>query len=662
MPSRDSNNATWFWLGYAGDFRSQPAVPYHPELPLVDASLLYDDARHVLELLPAAPDHELDLLPGVAIGVNGEKYIVETIGAQTRVSAVLCDETSRPVACDPFIFAGPRDLAIDRRGYLYVADARATRVVVLDPSSGAVVAVLGHPDLVEPVDVAVHPAGWIAVADRGGVDGSGKPLAGRIFLFDASLRFAAVFTPRDASGLPPLPRPRAVMVEDDGTLSVADGSHPRLLHFTLAGEPLADLPAPTPAEASTSPELPRVAGVASCNPCSPTDTGVVLATIHRNLRRRALSLASVYQTRGVAITRALDSGLPGTQWHRVEMHASVPPGTQLTVEVATAEDFEFFDPAAAAWSAPAQSDGTVISFLGAASDLDDPSDNQLVLALPGRFAWLRLTFSSDGTATPSLSAVRVLYPRFSYLDMLPGVFRQDPEAETFLQHFLALFELVLTGVEDRYELFSIFLDPAAAPLEVINWLACLVDLTFDPSWPLEKRRLLVASAVQLYKLRGTPEGLSRYLEIYTGERPVLEELFLNRPGAPAFLGRSGSILGAGWRLTSPSATTTPAESLFAAYAHRLRVNVYATDPCDQAAMAAVVDRIVSVNRPAHTVYTVNWIGANTTVGLDSRVGIDFVLGIREVPKFQLTDDSVLGSNTLTGLDQPNYVRPLGLQI
>ena len=67
---------------------------------------------------------------------------------------------------------------------------------------------------------------------------------------------------------------------------------------------------------------------------------------------------------------------------------------------------------------------------------------------------------------------------------------------------------------------------------MIDWLACLVDLVFDPSWPLERRRALVAEAMALYRTRGTVRGLERYIEIYTGMRPVILEGFLTRSAGP----------------------------------------------------------------------------------------------------------------------------------
>ena len=246
-----------------------------------------------------------------------------------------------------------------------------------------------------------------------------------------------------------------------------------------------------------------------------------------------------------------------------------------------------------------------------------------------------MTLESGGNATPSVRSIKVTYPRNSYLELLPRVYRRDPAGALFLEQFLALFERVLTGVEDDYERFSRQLNPDAAPIDVINWLACLVDLSFDPSWPLARRRALVAAAMDLYKRRGTVAGIERYVEIYTGVRPVVVESFLARPRQPAYVGRAGSILGCTLSLSPVAADAGPDEALVRGYAHRFTVLVFPVDECDGETLLPVVDRIVTVNKPAHTVHEVRAVFPEARIGLQNTVGVDFVLGGRTAPRVSL---------------------------
>jgi phage tail-like protein len=654
MPARDANNATWYLLRYGTDFTPRASDPdADPVPPELDATLFYDGQRHVLELLPTAPRQEREPLPGIAVDVNGEVYRAE--GRQVRVRR--CDGSEVPLVRQPQVFARPAGLALDRRGLLYVADPLAHRVVAILPEDGSVQAVLDG-GLQEPVDVAAAPDGRLYVADRAG---------GVIVAYGARHTRLGSFAAHNASGLPAAPRPIAVMVEADGSLLVAAGNHPRLLRFDRNGKPRGDIPlaalvaplaggevALAALEKAYGKRLPRfLAGI--CAPPFPQrDGGARLASVHRALRLLHLRLGAVFAAGGVFHSAALDSGTPGTVWHRVQVDADLPDGTQLVVETATAEHPDEF--ATASWAAP-ERDGKPIPITPAVP-------GQLIQSPPGRFLRLRVAFHSDGRSTPSVRAIQVLYPRASYLDLLPRIYRRDPDGSRFLERFLALFEGLFTGIENRYDDFSRDLNPDAAPLDVINWLACLIDLSFDPSWSLARRRALVAAAMELYRRRGTVAGIERYVEIYTGTRPLVQETFLRRPGRPAFLGSGDSVLGCSLALTRPVADQMPEQTLFEQYAHRFTVLVYLADRCDEELLLPVVDRIVAVNKPAHTVHTVYPVYAETRVGIQSTVGLDLIVGSREAPGTQLggcpapaPGTGVLGIDSVLGERRPHYLRP-----
>lgn len=661
MPARDANNATWHLLRYAADFTPQGS---ESGPPLLGAELFYDEARHVLELLPRGSGERAGPAPAVAVDVDGEVYRGDLAG---RVWCRRCDGSEVALGCDPGTFLSVAGLALDRRGLLFVADPRARRVVVISPDDGRVRGRIGEGLLVRPVDVAIAPGGRVYVADAG---------SGHILEFSAGLILRNAFVARNAAGLPDHPEPVAVMVASDGSLLVADALHPRLLHFSPEGHSLGDvalaflvammetLPAEQSLSKAYGSRLPRfVAGV--CGPPWPErEGGLRLAEVHRSLRLTALRLGQSYATEGVFVSRVLDSGRPGTVWHRVLLDADIPAGTSVTVETVTADQRADLLPAETSgggWQAPRDAAGRLLP-------ITEEVPDQLVQSGPGRYLRLRVTLRSNGEATPSLRFLKVLYPRVSYLDLLPPVYRRDADGALFLERFLALFERVFTRVEDRYEAFSQALNPDAAPREVIDWLACLVDLSFDPSWPVERRRALVAAAMELYRRRGTVEGLTRYVQIYTGIRPVIIEEFLRRPARATCLGRHGCVLGCTVALRRAVPGSGPDELLYRDYAHRFTVVLTLQDACDRSELLPVVERIVSVNRPAHTAFTLRPVFPETRVGLQSTVGIDTVLGGRAAPRTRLgettlpaaphRDAAILGIDSVLGDRRPQYVRPI----
>jgi phage tail-like protein len=683
LATRDANDTTWYVLEYPSDFLRQPGPSVDPWLvPVFDKeTLFYDHERHTLELRPVKPATEAEPLPGVAVDVDGQVYVVDPVTGRVLVR---CAGSERELVCERGAIASAAGLALDRRGLLYIADPPVHRVLVVQPDDGGLAGVLAG-GLDEPVDVATAPNGRIFVADRKG---------GHIAIFNSRFDRCGGFVPVDPAHDIVTPRPIAVMTDKEGAVLVADANYPRILRFTQSGKFLGDA---EPHALARQEEWPPVAldaldrayghvrprfyaGV--CGPCRPVrDGGDRLAAVHRALRLLGLSLAHAFAPCGTFVSAALDGGTPVVVWHKIEVDADLPEGTWLKVQTVTADE------------PVAIQNPLVIPTVGEQDDLltltkptfvpyEDPScaikpvmtdevPDRLVFSPPGRWVRMRVTLGSDGSATPSVRAIRIFYSRVSYLDLLPRVYRRDPQSAFFLEHFLALFEHVFTSIENRYELFTRQLNPAAAPLDVLNWLACLIDLSFDPSWPVERRRALVREAMELYATRGTPRGLARFLEIYTGHRPVIIEAFLERPLQPPFLGQPGLFLGSTTHLGPPTKESAAEELFLSRWAHRFTVLVFIDDPCDEAVTLAVVDRIVRVNKPAHTVHALRMIRADATVGR-SRIGIDLMLGAREAPSTVLggcapdgtsaEPGSVLGSDSILGRRRPAYARPMELSL
>lgn len=254
----------------------------------------------------------------------------------------------------------------------------------------------------------------------------------------------------------------------------------------------------------------------------------------------------------------------------------------------------------------------------------------------GRYLWVKLRLRGTrrhpadvaATATPLVRSLRLLGPRLSYLSYLPAVFgRRDADTPTgavFLERFLALFEGRLTQIESRYELVARMLNPLAADDDWLDFIAGWFDLVLDPTWPRARRARLLMQIFELYRLRGTREGILRMVEAYTGQRPELIEGFQIRPRAGMVLGCAG-VLGCA-PLGGMDVDAAAAEELLGMYAHRFTLVAYADDGCDlelfELALRALVDSI----KPAHTDVDLRVALPHGRIGLESMVGLDFILG------------------------------------
>ena len=166
------------------------------------------------------------------------------------------------------------------------------------------------------------------------------------------------------------------------------------------------------------------------------------------------------------------------------------------------------------------------------------------------------------------------------------------------------------------------------------WLASFVGLGIDERWPEACIRTLIREAVWLFRFRGTIRGLTRFLEIYLGVTPILlEDWRLRGLGGALGTADSGvttnSVLGAGFRIGGavgdPGQATlgdTP-DDAFTTHAHRFTVVIPAMLSSEQ---TDVVNHILDVHRPAHTLVKVCSVGAGMRVGRGLHTEITSVVG------------------------------------
>ncbi len=114
------------------------------------------------------------------------------------------------------------------------------------------------------------------------------------------------------------------------------------------------------------------------------------------------------------------------------------------------------------------------------------------------------------------------------INYLPQIYRESP----FIVKMLGMFEAILLPIEWTADSFDLFLSPNTSPPDFLPWLAAWYDIVFDFSWPVEKRRMFLREAYQLFALRGTKQGLTRLLTIYTGLEPIIIDM--NDVGHPIF--------------------------------------------------------------------------------------------------------------------------------
>lgn len=424
----------------------------------------------------------------------------------------------------------------------------------------------------------------------------------------------------------------------------------------------------------------------------------------------------------VSAKKSIDSGMPGTVWHRLYIEAHLPKGSGVSVFLAASDDLNDLEPLQgnqdqAAWmehqfgtieakpDVPRgvwHKDASEVPFYKGHLHCDKEKNRSglftvliqrpgyRVRSLKGRYLKIKLELIGNGHESPEIAAIRVYAPRFSYLDhYLPELYRETvtrTEADKldaatgsdFLQRFLCMFEGVLTPLEDKVAASYMVTNPLSAPSEALDWLSGWINMELEPALPESKKRRYIKEATNLYRLRGTMKGLSLALDIATddwvkkGDIVLIEDFRFRRTFA--------TILGANFSVENdpllmchiPSANSFVGDTLilgeeskkeflalysrdfeksgeeqeiienfYKRLANRLTVLVHSHTSPEE---ISLIQRIVSLEAPAHIDIRVVLASKPLLIGLYSLVGMDTYL--QEEPKRNVArvGHSYLGRN------------------
>ena len=162
---------------------------------------------------------------------------------------------------------------------------------------------------------------------------------------------------------------------------------------------------------------------------------------------------------------------------------------------------------------------------------------------------------------------------------LPGLYQDD----AFAERFIGAFDEVVAPVFASLDALEAYLDPLLAPEDFLEWLAGWVGVALDQTWPIERGRAFVASAVELFRLRGTATGLAAHVAILSGGEVEIVE-----SGAAAWSSQADAAL--------------PGQA-----APELLVRIKVADPA--ALDATRLDALIAAAKPAHVPHRVEVVKA-----------------------------------------------------
>lgn len=279
------------------------------------------------------------------------------------------------------------------------------------------------------------------------------------------------------------------------------------------------------------------------------------------LRRARYSTSAMLFTPLGGHRHAFDGQFLDCVWHRLMLDACIPRETSVLIYSRTANDEEELP--SAQWQAEPppylRGDGSELPFGEPVTGEDNGTWELLFQAASGRYLQLKIVLTGNGRSTPHLRAMRIYYPRFSYLEhYLPAVYREDSQSASFLDRFLANLEGFYTSIEDKIAAVQMLFDARSAPSEALDWLASWFGIALDLAWDANRRRLFLRHAMDFFQYRGTICGLLMMLRLTFDSRPG-ETIFTDCLGDSAHSSSIRIVEAFRARQAGPRPTWSPAQ-------------------------------------------------------------------------------------------------------
>jgi phage tail-like protein len=225
-----------------------------------------------------------------------------------------------------------------------------------------------------------------------------------------------------------------------------------------------------------------------------------------------------------------------------------------------------------------------------------------------------------------------------WIQYLPSIYQDaDEENADFLQRFLLISAHLTSGVEENLEFVHEVFDPRITQAKWLPWLASWLAMPLLEGWSEEKRREIIQRTPELYRKRGTAEGLKLALRLFADVKAEIHEGEWPYPGL--VIGRSSTI----------GKDTVLSPPVFISQCFTVEL------PDNKAEISRerlrTVQALVETEKPAHAHYALVFeetepvyetvpflhVGKTGRVGVDARIG-----GLEDAPAAQDEELQTLG--------------------
>lgn len=233
---------------------------------------------------------------------------------------------------------------------------------------------------------------------------------------------------------------------------------------------------------------------------------------------------------GRVVSRIFDSGERGMTWHRLIIRTENCGNEdfKITVYASDSDEIKYngkFIPLTALLHDTSMSlSNKVKAFAPCAKKSVSGVTDIMLHDISGQYLWIFIETYSVSSAPAAIKNIQIFLPSQSWIDSLPMIYRAN-DSEHFLERYLGIFQTLYEELDSQIANIADRFDPQCTESEFLGWLCEWLDVSDSELWPEDKLRLLLMTAVDLYRKRGTRESVEKMLNLYLGEKPLIIEEF-----------------------------------------------------------------------------------------------------------------------------------------
>ncbi len=240
---------------------------------------------------------------------------------------------------------------------------------------------------------------------------------------------------------------------------------------------------------------------------------------------------------GIYISGAFDSEQDETVWHRLRIDMEIPSGAIVNIRIYASDNFKAMMPSGEGGkrveidineyitnkNIDINRKIDMLDYIGAEKYVN--LDDLLMFNFKGRYLWICLEIINYEKERVKIKSVKIEFPRVSFVDYLPEIYREGEKEDSFLARYLGIFQSIYVDLEDRIDNTPINFDAERTSQDFLNWIADWLSVKNTSIWGEKKLRVLIKEAVSIYKMKGTKASISKIVKEYTGIEPIIVEQF-----------------------------------------------------------------------------------------------------------------------------------------